>query len=147
MKIEKIYKTQIDKSKVMTDKNESDINTYSCNYINNLPTGGSDIIYDGEEKIIGTWFGKPLYRKVYNLQNGLANGGNFEIENGSVIETYTRIEGILKFNDTGYVQIPYSLGSNDYSGIYVQGTKLYYKTVSYANKPLKITLEYTKTTD
>lgn len=27
--------------------------------------GGAQEVYDGEERVIGTWFGKPLYRKVY----------------------------------------------------------------------------------
>lgn len=39
--------------------------------INNLPTasgGGSSDIYSLEETVIGTWLGKPLYRKVISFQ-------------------------------------------------------------------------------
>lgn len=33
-------------------------------------------IYDNTEKVVGTWFGKPLYRKTFNLLNVPTKGTN-----------------------------------------------------------------------
>lgn len=35
--------------------------------------GTPTVHYDGEERVIGTWFGKPLYRKVFTISNTIAN--------------------------------------------------------------------------
>lgn len=35
--------------------------------------GTPSVHYDGEERVIGTWFGKPLYRKVFTISNTIAN--------------------------------------------------------------------------
>lgn len=50
----------------------------------NTEGGGERNIYDSEERIIGTWFGKPLYRKIYrfdSIYNDLSIDDNLIVDN------------------------------------------------------------------
>ena len=81
--------------KLKTTKTTSDIDGYSCNYIDNLHT------YSAIERRIGTWVnGKPLYRKVINVTipntntDGQISAKAINVSNNinKVIKTYGYIE-------------------------------------------------------
>ena len=59
---------------VVNEKSNSTKDSYSCNYINNL------VDYSTNETRVGTWKdGKPLYRKVIELNNLNANPYDIDI--------------------------------------------------------------------
>ena len=91
--IRKDYQGTIPTNKILNEQTDSNTDTYSCDYINNMTFSGSgggdtlpigaivhfdgDVIPEGYEKyendvntfsedevIVGIWFGKPLYRKT-----------------------------------------------------------------------------------
>lgn len=106
MRIKKIYQGELPENKILNVQSESSTDTYSCDYINNLGVGGGDALdelpigsvirYDGEdipegweevednsnnvysteEQMIGTYLGKPLYRRVFMFNEKI--GGNEE---------------------------------------------------------------------
>lgn len=43
--------------------------------INEVYENSSATIYDNNERMIGSWFGKPLYRKAYNFENKSLSSG------------------------------------------------------------------------
>ena len=105
------------------------------NYIDKKQT------YSTKETVIGTWLGKPLYRKVINMGNLANNSGksvahnlsNFVIRtiNGSATNGSIHI-GISGFNDE----------------IYMNNTNVIWNTkVNRSSFTAYVVLEYTKTTD
>lgn len=59
MRIKKTSQTTVSGAQAVNTFSESTENTYSCYYSNKLNT------YSTDEIRIGTWMGKPLYRKVF----------------------------------------------------------------------------------
>lgn len=106
--------------------------------------------YSTEEQIIGSWIdGKPLYRKVLSvtthnstgykqIAHGVQNVGMIMISNG-YIECDDAIIGQIN-----------AFGNETYTAwVGVNSTYIMFNNTGYKsqNKPCKIILEYTKTTD
>lgn len=141
----------------------SSLENKNANVINNLTsTSATDALsanmgkvlgdrsnYSTQETVIGTWMGKPLYRKV--LTGTLPNTGEvkFSIQNAKI----TDYEGIIqskwgfwyKINDQFTTEQGYEIYSalNDNRNELSLFCGSFYTT----NSQYEITLEYTKTTD
>lgn len=128
--------------------------------------GGSNNIYSTEETQIGTWLGKPLYRKVIQLQSSqfgsgtATTGGSYTIPHGvNNIEFITHNSNALWIRNVSPLQyryFPLVLFNNvDWNGqvyftnancIFELGTTLLNQIRTNTNAMYAI-LEYTKTTD
>lgn len=104
-------------------------------------------VYSTSEQRIGTWLGKPLYRKVLNLTTPdvtVFKRVSYEI---SDIETVVREDTYMIHNNKKY-RIPYYEDSSYYCiGVFGNDGIYLYNSSSFLNKPIIIILEYTKTTD
>lgn len=109
--------------------------------------------YSAEEQVIGTWFGKTLYRKTFyrqSLINGMDEIVNHGIQNVDKIWVNPSKSFAIWSNGT-INPIPFIHPDNYANGIYVSD----FSSTSYriksgmdrTNIPGYITLEYTKTTD
>lgn len=163
MKIKKIYQGELPENKILNAQSTSQTDTYSCEYINSLSTGGgsgaTSNVYSTEETVIGTYLGKPLYRKcvIYNFdgtykEDNYIFGGVHNSIGIGVIESLIRLDGFLYHADLDRIaSLPISIkneyGVVDYRNkgmdVIQVGVKSDYKT----GAVIKITIEYTKTTD
>ena len=104
--------------------------------------------YSTSEQRIGTWLGKPLYRKVFEISN--ISGTDMNFGTGLTGINVVDIRGFLKSSDgSGSLPIPFILGE-DY--LYVnttsKGAQIRIRTNdTWSGFILFGTLEYTKTTD
>ena len=122
-----------------------------------IPEGYEEVdnpnVYSTEEKVVGEWFGKPLYRKIIDvgqLPNAGAKFVNHEIGN---IDSFVTIRGIVT-NGTNFFPLPYSYSSPSSNAaqysitLYSNKLQIAIETgsdrTSYSGK---VKLEYTKTTD
>lgn len=104
-------------------------------------------VYSTEEQVIGTWMGKPLYRKMFSgtttneLSTFLTSEGNIK----SIICT----KGYIKYYDNTVVEIGKStITIEEASRILVLDGKLRLDCgSSLYEKPFEVSVEYTKTTD
>lgn len=113
----------------------------------NLPfVSVTDRVYDEEERVVGSWFGKPLYRKcVEGITNSYTNGWT-EITSIDNIQKICSIKGIIHESLT-----PAELGfPNPYvSAGLINENKIaiYVANSSFANENFLLVIEYTKITD
>lgn len=102
--------------------------------------------YSENEQRIGTFLGKPLYRKVM-LVNG--QGGVEQIDTSSLnIENLIGIHAICKDNQGNKLTVPYNNGvaTNIFGYIdYLNKIRLNIPVTGYTN--IYVWIEYTKTTD
>ena len=131
---------------VKTTKTDSDTDVYSCSYINESIKDK----YTTDEQIVGTYLGKPLYKKTIYQTLPTGYGDNeFTIEN-AVIRFY---EGLVQSRYAFWWSIPSYLTNetnyhntaqfkNNRSTIDVR-CQSYYDTSCF----IDLTLYYTKTTD
>ncbi len=111
-------------------------------------------IYSGEEVVIGTWFGKPLYRKYLNFNLTTSTVSNYISHNISNIDDIFKIEGRI-YDGTEFYIIPASLPTDNVSkyGVAIQSitkSKIHIYTGTEnktRNMNGKIFIYYTKTTD
>lgn len=117
----------------------STTDTYSCNYINNK------LIYSKNEQVIGTWLGKPLYRKVYSIL--AINTGLDQIFDVSAlnISEISKIEGIVTYQ-TKY-QTSLIKKTVTYYDSQTKKITVYIPPGEDAINNGKLVIEYTKTTD
>ena len=117
-------------------------------------SGGSNVsnnIYDGNEHVIGTWFGKPLYRKVISQTLTQSNTNTFvdliTFNDGNI----KKIDGYLTNQNDYYIPLTYAYYSGSISGsayriynntIQVVGLNSDWRTWEYV-----FIIEYTKATD
>lgn len=144
MKIKKMYQGNVPENKILNTYSDSQIDVYSCNYVNKLNT------YSTTEQRIGTWFGKPLYRKT--VTKTIASSSTYNettiLEDAS-IEQVTNMYGVVAYNN-GVHQIGAYANSNYYSLLQYneQYNKVYfYGANNYVGYTATVTIEYTKTTD
>lgn len=99
MKIKKMYQGVLPEYKILNEKSESNVDTYSCDYINNNAGGGSSMQeYSTEEKVVGKWIdNKPVYERV--ISKALNGSANLDIPTGNV-DFYVRIEGCMRRSGT-----------------------------------------------
>lgn len=115
--------------------------------------------YSTEEQVIGSWInGKPLYQKtiVTKVPATKTNGtvASNIVYTDTNIELCTKIQGFMAngetcalapsvyLNSTDSIVFFYRMQGKGGSGLTVQNT-----AVSYSNRDLYVTIEYTKTTD
>lgn len=100
--------------------------------------------YSTEEQVVGTWLGKPLYRKVVNftISSTWQDVGTF-----SNIDFFTKIQLVRKTGGNAY---PYYHDSDNYCYAYITTTKTKMIVASSSNEngnAGSLIVEYTKTTD
>lgn len=115
-------------------------------------------VYSTEEVIVGKWFGKPLYRKCFQLNIESSMGTTAFTHNIANIDEYTpNCKGIIKRTENRAIPVPFiylddtqwSTGlelNNDSFGVDV-GSKLREQLDTSSNYNCIVVLEYTKTTD
>ena len=182
--IRKDYQGTIPTNKILNEQTNSNTDTYSCDYINNmtfssdgadeLPVGTrveftgteipegweqventiGDVYAQGEEVIIGTWYGRPLYRKTISTTNVLTANTTMEIPHNIENVHMIWIDNSSTYMSTGS-GFSYSLPMVGYNGnitdktyAYVEGANI--KLFSNGNWGTGwtkvITLRYTKKT-
>lgn len=108
-------------------------------------------VYSTEETKVGTWNGKPIYRKTIVMSNVTETNKTYDLSSLS-IET-CMIDSSHSYFEQGNYQIPIGCygGTTDYSrAFYQKNTKTLYVqfgTTYTMSKNIHITIEYTKTTD
>ena len=103
-------------------------------------------VYDDQERVIGTWFGKPLYRKVYNITNIPKSKYDYQldIDNTCVVNTIN----VYYYDDnrTFCVQNPWY----EFMQVYLKQNnvlRIEKNTTDSWTQNCYVILEYTKTTD
>ena len=147
MKIKKIGYT-VPKGQIVNQYNEDEDNTYGCNYINNL------VDYSTNETRVGTWKdGKPLYRKVIEINN--LNANPYDIDISSLNAEWLEIENsqfeyVLNNVLYSWVGSVYN-NTDDNIRIFRRGevVRIVYGSTQSAgtNKKVTLIIKYTKTTD
>ena len=123
--------------------------------VNNLPEGGSSRgsseVYSLEETVIGTWLGKPLYRKVVDygpLPNNDAVAVNHNIKD---IGRIVQFSGVAVRYDNDTLYIPYVTFNELNMGgilIFMTNETIGIRTTNDRSKySAYIIVEYTKSTD
>lgn len=178
MKIRKIAQGMIPStSKILTEFNESKLDTYSCNTINSmlntlesndpLPIGtildfeGDEIpegyglvedkpsnTYSTEEQVVGTWIDdKPIYQKTVQWS------GSLELSM-TIPHDITELDKVIDFDivgqyDGNYLKIPFLYGSGANTvGAYVTSSGFHIRNETPHNYTyIFCTIRYTKTTD
>lgn len=111
--------------------------------------GVPNIHYDGNEKVIGTWFGKTLYQKTLVIHNESTVSSNTTI---TTIDSTFRVKNWKAFaieNGVNY-KVPYVAGNGNASFYFRENGNVDFtiKDTSFAaGSDFYITIEYTKTTD
>lgn len=119
--------------------------------IANLTGGSSDNNFSSEEQIIGTWFGKPLYRKTLTTVVEGNSQGSISLSNLNYDQiwinqgkSFNQYDG----NNTSSAINWVSNINNDYGIVYINvGKNVMIRNNSSQTRQYYITLEYTKTTD
>ena len=164
MRIKKVSQSIPIKAKVVNSYSESEEETYSCDYINNVKANSSDVYtkteidtklntnnYSQEEQVIGKWDNKPLYRKYFfisALPNNTYKDYYVSVNN---LEYIKKLSG-MAYTDTDFIPIPdvsassfirlVALGKSTSSiGLRIQ------TTADRSDMRGIIIMEYTKTTD
>ena len=115
-------------------------------------------IYDDQERVIGTWFGKPLYRKLLEIDNTDFSGSSiksrtYSISSLSVNNIINTNIFLIRTDTTETMRNPYIAinGSTSWNFVCSQSATDLYISIGtdLYNKMSKIyaILEYTKTTD
>lgn len=108
--------------------------------------------YSTNEQVIGTWLGKPLYRKVIDYGYGSSTTGSYVYKAHGIsnIDTITKVSGTIKFASGQVSALPFVSTSalNPQVSIVADADNVGYmsgnaRTTEY----FVFTLEYTKTTD
>lgn len=138
--INKVTDNDMNEIKTVVNNNDDDMTTISTN-LTNATT------YSTTETVVGTWMGKPLYRKVFNRGNNLSSF-NHNIANVDLI--WIDSAHSIRKHPSGNV---FNLvgGTTDSTiklAIYVNNTQVYIDNIgALSPSEIYITLEYTKTTD
>ena len=142
MRIKKTSQTTASGAQAVNTFSESTENTYSCYYSNKLNT------YSTDEIRIGTWMGKPLYRKMYVEDNPTTGEWSYiSLDNTYNVKMY---KGFYQRANNTLDAL--SIGREDYTPLIctIRNNQIEYKIDStYAGNKLSVyfILEYTKTTD
>lgn len=125
-----------------TPINSSNLNQLQTNIENAIEEKN---IYLTEEQRIGTWLGKPLYRKVITNTTGTTEGVWKTIDSSlaNVDEVITLVGTIEKtLSVPAYVVSGYSVALQ-----YTNNTGVQVIAYGYLGSNIKVIIEYTKTTD
>lgn len=126
---------------VLNTKNDSETDSYSCDYINKMQK------YTEEEQVIGSWKdGKPIYRKVLEGTTNASTSATL----GSIpnLDTLIDVRGVTGGTyKGGMTWINLGVSPQQYRQVYVTGTTVGMVKQDSDATPYRIILEYTKTTD
>ena len=139
--INKVTDNDMNEIKNVVNNNDDDMITINTKLINATT-------YSTDEKVIGTWMNKPLYRKVITGNTGvLKNVPKFNISDN--LDICTHVEGFINDGSNNLIPINYSNSGALVWAYITAGRELGIQSnVTYFdNCPLYVTLEYTKTTD
>ena len=111
-----------------------------------------DNIFDGTERVIGLWFGKPLYRRTITKNVPANSQGTVDlssygyatiwVDHGNSFNQYSGTQTSSGTQWTNNDQF------NDYGLVYINPSRvLNIKNWSASNRDYYITLNYTTTTD
>lgn len=173
--IRKDYQGTIPTNKILNEQTDSNTDTYSCDYINNMTfesSGGGDTLpigaivkFDGDvvpegyekvadgfiaftyqEQVVGTWLGKPLYQKTIDFGDFPTAG-----QGKTVAHNAANVDKIWVDRSNSYF-VDSSKGYYDVSDYdwhtHVNATNIImYTEYSRPNSSVYITIRYTKTTD
>lgn len=108
--------------------------------------------YSTEEQAVGTWNGKPLYRKTITTTGPTTADTDTLISNTLInnIKEVTKIDGIIMGGDISYpINYYYDSNYNSCAYYYPTGNNGLKMKVGASMKscPIKVIIEYTKTTD
>lgn len=113
-----------------------------------VPTGWTEIddlnAYSTNETLIGTWLGKPLYRKVYST---IMNGGQATIPIGLTNVSIKRMESLISLseNNNAFPGNVYRGDSATNQTCYIAGGNITFSTqYDRTGYELNVILEYTK---
>ena len=115
----------------------------------------SQFNYSTEEQVIGKWIdGKPLYQKTYKMDNqAISNGMHDFIDLTSLnIDEFVNLFGVMSTSDHQQVcLIPACSSAGDTGFRYEKSSKILKSEVSGTNSwsasNVRLTIQYTKTTD
>lgn len=146
MRIKKTSATTPIQAQVVNTYSDSQINSYSCDYINDLQT------YNTTETRIGTWTdGKPIYRKSVVVETLVYSTANTEYELMTInnLKDIVELNGVLWASSRTYLhQLPYYNNGNITKVFYKTDGKIYFQSSdTWSNAKVIATVEYTKTTD
>lgn len=113
--------------------------------------GGSSAgeVYSTEETKIGTWFGKPLYRKGFRSTTNPTNNNYTYINiDGLNISEVANLYGLIH-SSNGFVPVYFHFSDSQFVTATVSEGKIsvLVKDTTLTGKPVTAILEYTKTTD
>ena len=99
------------------------------------------------EVVVGTFFGKPLYRQVLDLQLNYNATQTFTILNANYIDVVVKIDGIIRITaPLGWT--PLTFYNTKFNYVYFdEGEKNLYVKNDWSGTRAIIIIEYTKTTD
>jgi hypothetical protein len=137
--INKITDDDMNEIKTVVNNNDDELITTNTN-ITNITT------YSTDEIVVGTWMGKPLYRKIINMTLP-----------GSAVSSWTNVTGsptdisvLVKVYGSASNNAPLPLyESTSYYVLFscVGESRLKYRMAGYTNVNIRVAIEYTKTTD
>lgn len=123
-------------------------------YISNQFPLSSDNIdsatYTTAEQVVGTWTnGKPIYRRVININNPSTTNTNY-VQFGDEFQDLVSLRGVM-FSSTGHrVPIPQTDSSSTYAVLFVSDGNTLRGRFSFAGAvptSVFVIMEYTKNTD
>lgn len=113
------------------------------------PDGTPTVHYDGNEKIIGTWFGETLYEKTvsFTLASSHATSYTHGIANIDKIVDY---KGIFNRGDDTYIHLDFArwdTNEQDLIGCQINKTTIsvFVNSSDYYGQTVYVTIQYTKT--
>lgn len=155
MRIKKVSQTSSTQAKIVDGYSTSTVDGYSCNYVNNEVKK----IYSADEKVVGKFFGKPLYSKTI-ITNPSTSGEQVFVDTGLQVSSIEHIffdkSASFLIRSSGTVQCGigstsgYNFDTRYFSkadGVTNWQAGLYIGESIYQDSTVYVTIFYTKTTD
>lgn len=104
-------------------------------------------IYSTEETVIGTWLGKPLYRKVYELTTPKTASAQDTVGSIDADMNVVGISGYMLTSEGVHHAINSTYGTNVAAVVRGTNIRMIVSGATLVSRPCWLVLEYTKTTD
>ena len=114
--------------------------------------GSAEGIYSTEETRIGTWMGKPLYRKLYQVTSPSVKDTIISVADlsGEPIDKVVNLHGMIFPPNGSCFPVP-NVYSNTYRGGIAYGSdkniSVYVSDAAHVSSPMCVVAEYTKASD
>lgn len=137
-------------SEVVNEYSDSQTDTYSCDYVNNLV---EDVYSTTETKTNKIWIdNKPIYRRVFDTTSPSSTGASTTIATIGAFSTLVDLKGNIDLGEYGIVPLPQAIVSNNINTLTIDGKtegniKMKIDNAAYSSKSVIVIVEYTKTTD